>query len=60
MRTGLWMSTLVAVQHNPILKALYLRLRAKGKPSKVALTACARKLLIYLNSLLKNPHLSPC
>jgi transposase len=60
VRTGLWMPTLVAVQHNPILKALYQRLRANGKPAKVALTACARKLLIYLNSLLKNPHLSSC
>ena len=60
VRTGLWMPTLVAVQHNPILKALYLRLRAKGKPAKDALTACARKLLIYLNSLLKNPLLSSC
>jgi transposase len=60
VRTGLWMPTLVAVQHNPILKALYLRLRANGKPAKVALTACARKLLIYLNSLLKNPQLSSC
>jgi len=60
VRTGLWMPTLVAVQHNPILKALYQRLRANGKPAKVALTACARKLLIYLNGLLKNPHLSSC
>jgi transposase len=60
VRTGLWMPTLVAIRHNPILKALYLRLRAKGKPAKVALTACARKLLLYLNYLLKNPHLSPC
>jgi transposase len=60
VRTGLWMSTLVAVRHNPILKAIYLRLRANGKPAKLALTACARKLLIYLNCLLKNPHLSPC
>jgi len=60
VRTGLWMPTLVAVQHNPILKALYQRLRANGKPAKVALTACARKLLIYLNTLLKNPHLSSC
>jgi transposase len=60
VRTGLWMPTLVAVQHNPILKALYQRLRSKGKPAKVALTACARKLLIYLNRLLKNPLLSPC
>jgi transposase len=60
VRAGLWMPTLVAVQHNPILKALYQRLRANGKPAKVALTACARKLLIYLNTLLKNPHLSSC
>ena len=60
MRTGLWMPTLVAVQHNPILKAFYQRLRANGKPAKVALTACARKLLVYLNSLLKYPLLSSC
>jgi transposase len=60
VRTGLWMPTLVAVQHNPVLKAHYQRLRANGKPAKVALVACARKLLIYLNCLLKNPQLSPC
>jgi len=60
VRTGLWMPTLVAVQHNPILKALYQRLRAKGKPAKVALIACARKLLIYLNALLKNPPFPAC
>jgi transposase len=60
VRTGLWMPTLVATQHNPILKAFYQRLRAKGKPAKVALIATARKLLIYLNSLLKTPSLSPC
>jgi len=60
VRTGLWMPTLVATQHNPILKAFYQRLRAKGKPAKVALTATARKLLIHLNSLLKTPSLSPC
>jgi transposase len=60
VRTGLWMPTLVATQHNPILKAFYQRLRAKGKPAKVALTATARKLLVYLNSLLKTSPLSPC
>ncbi len=60
VRTGLWMPTLVATQHNPILKAFYQRLRAKGKPAKVALTATARKLLIHLNSLLKPSPLSPC
>ena len=60
VRTGLWMPTLVATQHNPILKAFYQRLRNKGKPAKVALTATARKLLIHLNSLLKTPSLSSC
>jgi transposase len=60
VRTGLWMPTLVAVQHNPVLKAHYQHLRAKGKPAKVALVACARKLLIHLNALLKSPLLSPC
>ena len=60
VRTGLWMPTLVATQHNPTLKAFHQRLRAKGKPAKVALTASARKLLIYLNSLLKTPSLSSC
>jgi len=60
VRTGLWMPTLVAVQHNPILKTFYQRLRSNGKPAKVALTACARKLLIHLNCLLKNPPLLPC
>jgi len=60
VRTGLWMPTLVATQHNPILKAFYQRLRAKGKPAKVALTATARKLLIHLNCLLKPSPLSPC
>jgi transposase len=60
VRTGLWMSTLVATKYNPILKAFYQRLRAKGKPAKVALTATARKLLIHLNSSLKTPSLSPC
>ena len=60
VRTGLWMPTLVATQHNPILKAFYQRLRAKGKPAKVALIATARKLLLHLNSLLKTSPLPSC
>ncbi|HEX4139848.1 MAG TPA: IS110 family transposase [Candidatus Methylacidiphilales bacterium] len=60
LRTGLWMPTLVAAQHNPILKAFYQRLISRGKPAKVALIATARKLLIHLNSLLKSPPFSPC
>ena len=60
VRTGLWMPTLVATQHNPVLKAFYQRLRAKGKPAKVALIATARKLLIHLNCLLKPSPLPSC
>ena len=44
---------LVAAHHNPILRSFYLRLRAAGKPAKLALTATMRKLLIVLNSALK-------
>ena len=53
VRHGLYMCALVAARHNPILRAFYLRLRAAGKPAKVALTATMRKLLIVLNSALK-------
>lgn len=53
VRHGLYMSALVAARYNPILRAFYLRLRAAGKPAKVALTATMRKLLIVLNSALK-------
>jgi transposase len=45
LRTALYMATLAAVRHNPELQAFYMRLRAAGKPSKVARCAAARKLL---------------
>jgi transposase len=54
LRTGLYMAALVASRYNPILRTFYRRLRAAGKPSKLALTAVMRKLLIVLNSALKN------
>lgn len=57
VRHGLYMAALVAAHHNPILRAFYLRLRAAGKPAKLAITATMRKLLIVLNSALK-PDLS--
>jgi transposase len=47
------MAALVASRHNPILAAFYQRLRAAGKPPKLALTATMRKLLLALNSSLK-------
>jgi transposase len=57
VRHGLYMAALVAARHNPVLRQFYLRLRAAGKPAKLALTATMRKLLIVLNSALK-PDLS--
>ena len=53
VRAALWMGTLVAVQHNPVLRQFYGRLVAAGKPKKVALTACMHKLLVILNALLR-------
>ena len=45
LRTALYMATLSAARHNPLIRAQYERLRAAGKPTKVARCACARKLL---------------
>ena len=53
VRTALYMSTLVATRHNPAIRAFYLRLVAAGKPKKVALIACMRKLLTILNVMLR-------
>jgi transposase len=54
VRATLYMSTLVAVRHNPVLKAFYQRLCTAGKAKKVALTACMRKLLTILNAMGKH------
>jgi transposase len=58
VRSVLYMSALVASRYNPILKAHYLHLLAKGKPKKLALTVLMRKLIILANTLLKNPNFS--
>ena len=54
VRSPLYMATLAATKHNAIIRAFYQRLRAAGKESKVALTACMRKLLTILNAILKH------
>jgi transposase len=54
VRQALYMAALVASRHNPVIRAFYQRLRLAGKPAKVALTACMRKLLVILNAMLKN------
>ena len=48
------MPTVVAVRWNPVLRDFYQRLVAGGKPKKVALVACMRKLLVILNAMLKH------
>lgn len=53
VRTTLYMATLVATRFNPVIKAFYTRLVAAGKPQKVALVACMRKLLTILNAMLR-------
>jgi len=53
VRSILYMATLTATRFNPVIKAFYQRLLAKGKVKKVALTACMRKLLVILNSMIK-------
>jgi len=54
VRCTLYMGSLVAAYHNPVIRALRQRLENQGKPFKVVLTACMRKLLIILNAMLKN------
>jgi transposase len=57
VRGILYMSALVATRYNPVINAFYLRLCAEGKAKKVAITACMRKLLIILNSMIKHKTL---
>ena len=51
------MATIVAIGHNPTIKAFYAHLKSKGKESKVAIVACMRKLITILNLLVKNNQL---
>ena len=54
VRAALFMGALVATRHNPVIRDFYQRLLTSGKPKKLALTACMRKLLVILNSMLKH------
>ncbi|KAM3103149.1 transposase [Phormidesmis sp. 146-12] len=53
VRQVLYLSVLVAVRYNPVLKAFYNRLLDRGKLKKVALVACMHKLLTILNAIVK-------
>lgn len=54
VRSVLYMGALAAVRSNPAIRAFYARLLAGGKPRKVALVACMRKLLITCNAILRD------
>jgi transposase len=54
VRAVLYMAALVAVRHNPTLRAFYQRLITAGKAKKLALTAAMRKLLVILNAMLRD------
>jgi len=54
VRTALYMATLSAVRHDPVLRAFYQRLRGAGKLPKVALVACMHKLLTIINAIMKS------
>ncbi|ARN21827.1 transposase [Piscinibacter gummiphilus] len=57
VRRTLYMAAVSAMRCNPVIRAFYKHLRSQGKPAKVALTACMRKLLVIMNAMLK--HHSP-
>lgn len=54
VRIGLYQAAVVAIRHCPEMKAFYIGLKARGKASKVALVAVARKLLVLANALIRN------
>ena len=60
VRATLYMAALSASRYNPVLRVFYQRLLAAGKPKKVALTACMRKLLTILNAMIRSgQHWTP-
>jgi len=54
VRTVLYMAVLSAIQYNPVIREFYERLVSQGKHSKVALTACMRKMITILNAMVRD------
>ncbi|WP_076925934.1 IS110 family transposase [Pseudoalteromonas sp. EB27] len=54
IRTAMYMAMMSAIQCNPKFKAIYHRLVAAGKPKKVAIIACIRKLIVIINSMARD------
>ena len=64
IRAALYMAVVSSTRFNPVIRTFYRRLRDRGKPAKVALVACMRKLLVILNSMMRsgtrwNPQIAP-
>jgi transposase len=54
VRATLYMGAVVAMRHNPVIKAFYERLVSRGKSKKLALTACVHKMLVILNAMVRD------
>lgn len=54
VRRSLYMAAVASLRHNPMIKTFYDKLINAGKPPKLALTACMRKILVILNAMIKN------
>jgi len=54
VRRALYMAALVATKHNPVIAKFYQRLLQRGKPKKLALIACMRKLLLIIHDMVRN------
>lgn len=54
IRTVLYMAMLSAIQHNPVMKLFYAKLVEQGKHKKIAITACMRKMIVILNTMVRN------
>ncbi len=54
VRAALYMAALTGSQRNPVIREFYERLIERGKPPKVALTACMRKLLVIVNAMVRD------
>jgi transposase len=57
LRSLLYMATMCAARHNPVIQVYYQQLLKRGKPKKVALVACMRKVLTMLNAMLRDGQL---
>jgi transposase len=60
VRKALYMASISASKHNSVIKTFYQKLKQAGKPAKVALTACMRRILVIINAMIKNKQVFSC